>query len=417
MSKDVLLHKELKEKYYHSRGALLCEEGKFDQAIRFLKKALAIDDQAFSHADLSLAYFGKGDVKRAIVEISKALVLCPSSAQYLLQRSELWGRMGDSAKADEDYKAALKIDPALRRIESIKKALAVIEEAFSGEFDFEQREIHNPHLSRIIREKAENRKKRFDAVDCQSCIVPCPAYCCHFSKDTLLHGLFFGAWKLQAVRRYLKGKGLEEKNHLAQISISDSDRRLQLIPPDRMLSEAGQIRVYFPTRSRKPLGQRLAKKKPISRGYSEISWITKESRACAFLSEGKCIIHNEGGDPALSSCKEFLCLTGFIFLVLDCIGVLDRKAFEGKDISELNNIAIEAALILANRIFDEDGLKTVEKDMNNILEQAMRADASGDEAKCDEIIEYYWQIQKNYAAREAHQIEMLRNDIRLLLVY
>jgi tetratricopeptide (TPR) repeat protein len=417
MNKDLLLHKELKEKYYHSRGALLCAEGKFDQAIRFLKKALSIDDQAFSHADLSLAYSGKGDVKRAIDEISKAVVLCPSSGQYLLQRSELWGRMGDRAKADADYKAALKIDPSLGRIESIKKALAVIEEAFSGDFDFEQREIHNPHLSRIIRERGENRKMVHGAVDCQSCIVPCPAYCCHFSKDTLLHGLFFGAWKLQAVRRHFKDNGLEEKNYLTRVSISDSDRRLQLIPPDRMLSEAGHSRVYFPTRSRKPLGQRLAKKKPIGRGYSEISWITKESRACAFLSDGKCIIHNEGGDPALSSCKEFLCLTGFIFLILDYEGVIDRKALEGKDISELNNIAIEAALMLANRIFDEDSLKIMEKDMENILEQAMRADASADETRCDEIIGYYRQIQRDYTAQKAHQIEILRNDIRLLLVY
>jgi tetratricopeptide (TPR) repeat protein len=417
MNRDSSLHKGLKEKYFHSRGAVRSDEGKFTAAVRYYKKALMLDNQAYTHADLSHAYTGKDELRRAIDEISRAIALTPRNAEYRLQRSTLWNRIGEMEKAEADHASAQKLDPTVGRIELVRKALTCIEEAFGGNKDEEPRSFCHSGLSRIIQERAENRKMLHDAVDCQSCIVPCPGYCCHFSKDTLLHGLFFGAWKLHTVRKQCKEMGMEEEHFLARFSITNADRRLRLIPPDRMLPEAGQIHVYFPKRGRKPLGQKLAKKKPMGRYYSEISWITKESRPCAFLSAGKCIIHDTGGEAALSSCKEFLCLTGFIFLVLDHLMLIDRNSLEGRDVAELNNVALEAALLLSSQVFEDRDLVAMERDLGVILDEATNADASGDELKCNERINRYYQLQRTYHAHKALQIEKLKSDVRLLLVH
>jgi tetratricopeptide (TPR) repeat protein len=417
MKSESSLRSGLQEKYLHSRAALRFKEGRCDAAIRLYKKALTLDDQAFTHAGLSDAYAAKGNLKGAVKEISLAIARAPGVAEYLSWRGMLLERLGQTAKAKIDRARALKIDPESARAEPVKRALMTIEEAFSFPGKIEPYSPHSPELAVISRERAEERLAQYRAVDCRSCIVPCPAYCCHFSKATLLHGLFFGAWKLYAVRNYFKERGIKEEKFLTRYDITNADQRLHLIPPDRMLPEAGHVRVYFPKRGRKPLGHKLAKSRPMGRGYSDIAWITKDSRPCAFLSERRCMIHDTGDEAALTSCKEFLCFTGFIFLVLDHEKVVERNALDGREIAELNLIALDAALLLADQLYADESLKEREKDLAQTFDEAICADVSGNERLCRQMVDRYRQKKEEYAVEKARRIEELRKDVRLLLVH
>ncbi len=36
------------------------------------------------------------------------------------------------------------------------------------------------------------------------------------------------------------------------------------------------------------------------------------------------MIHDLGDEPSLPSCKEFLCMTGLVFIVLDFLGAVSK---------------------------------------------------------------------------------------------
>jgi hypothetical protein len=411
-------HLLLLEKYYHSRGAQSCEEGRFNQAIRFFRKALALDDQAYTYANLALAYEGKSDMKRALQTISTAIKLSPSTAEYYLQRSRILQWRGEAEKAAEDFGLALKIDPDADRLSSIRSALEAIEEVFASseeEFDVDLEDVHDLRLRALLAERAEKRTKRRGSVVHQSCIVPCPAFCCHFSKETLLHGLFFGSWKLHEVRQHLKERGHHEEEFLKSVRMGDKDRRLRLIPPDRMLSFKGQLRVYYPGRTGKALGRRLAARRPMGRGYRDISWITEKSRACAFLREGRCTIHDVGGDQALSSCKEFLCLTGFIFLVLHHLGLSSLDDLPARGMADLNRIAVQAALLISDHLFVDPRLAGMEKSLKGMIARALDADRKRELGACNKIVAECGQVKKEYDMRWHHQMNLLRTHIKGLM--
>jgi len=416
--KETLVDPRMLEKYYHCRGAAAYEEGKFNQAIRFFRKAVALDDQSYTRSHLSLAYEGKNDHKRAFKEIVRAIGLSPSNPEYYLRRSAMWRRSGDDKRADEDYATAIRLDADCARTEEIRVALTAIERAFACTQTDEWLEgamVRDDHLKALIAERVGFRDKQRQAVESRSCLVPCPAFCCHFSKETFLHGVLIGPWKLQAIREYLRRNGLEEEEHVEKVAINDHELRLRLIPPDLVMVEKGQRVVYFPRRTETRVGPDLAQNLPVGRGYGRIGWFTEDARACAFLANGRCMIHDLGGEHALPACKEFLCLTGFVFLVLAHLGVATESEMQALETAESNGLAVEAALLLAQYIYNNKAIAGLEQELHEALKYAVEADSREEMVKRDRFVVRYREAEGRYSVFLSRQIELLRKDVRRLI--
>jgi hypothetical protein len=111
-----------------------------------------------------------------------------------------------------------------------------------------------------------------------SCIVPCPAYCCYFSHEPVVHGVCIGPWKLRAIRRFLQEKGLAEGEFLGRLLFGEEEHYVRMIPPDLVVKEHGQKVVFYPKRKKRVLGRRRGADLPRGRNYEPLAWITAGAR-------------------------------------------------------------------------------------------------------------------------------------------
>jgi len=129
-NKDALTHLE--------SGKRLLNDGKCDEAILELDRALSIDGRSADgylyrgHAyvnkgdrdrvpaddlaagDSGRAYDGKNDYERAIEDYSTALAINPATPEILCARGNAYRRKGDYERAIEDYTVALGVKPDYR---------------------------------------------------------------------------------------------------------------------------------------------------------------------------------------------------------------------------------------------------------------------------------------------------------------
>ena len=221
-----VLDRAMAEKYYHSMGAALYEEGRFDEAIRFFEQALSLDEQPYTRCHLGLSFMAKDDLDRALKETTRAIQLCPAEAEYYYRRSAVWRRSGEHARAIADMEEAARLDPNYRRIERIRAGAERLGKAACG-----------------------------GKAQVGSCIVPCPAYCCYFSHEPVVHGVCIGPWKLRAIRQFLQEKGLHEAEFLERLLFSEEEQYVRMIPPHFVVKEQGQKVVFFPKRKKQGPGK------------------------------------------------------------------------------------------------------------------------------------------------------------------
>ena len=473
------------EKYFHSRGAASYEAGTFDQAIRFFKKALALEEHAYTRRHLGLAYLKKGNLDHALKEMSRAIELAPSNAEYRHERSAMWRLKGDVPKADEDEAAARRLDPFWDRVERIRAAARALQKAFDrGEADepWSGPRTIDRDLKAIMDRVRASARARAAAVADRSCLLgaggrgeapaakaiksgadlaghprqknglhpgiglagrrggaepiranarvrgeapcgsaagggaepqpSCPAYCCYFSEEPFLHGLYIGPWKLQAIRRSLRERGRKEEDSLAKLRFGPEEERLRLIPPHIAVKEAGKRVVFFPKRRDKPLGKGLLKGLPRTIDYREPAWIVADSRPCAFLENKRCFIHNVGDEPSFPACKEFLCLTGYVFLVLDYLGVGGGPALWGRPMEELNRLAVETLLLLAERLYGNEEILRIETAMEETLRRAEKADIEKDRSLLAGLLGHWRNLDREHGRLFASQARLLKKEIR-----
>jgi len=315
------------EKYLHSQGAILFDEKRFGEAIEFFHKGIELDDQPYTRFHLSLAYKQRIEFDKALQEITRAIELSPCVPEYYYERSLVWQRRGDHARASLDYERAVGFDENYRRIEQIRSSADTIGSVFA-------------HL------------------EGGSCPVhSCPAYCCHFTGEPVRHGVHIGAGKLYAIRGFLKERGFREQDFLDKLPYNGEKHLSLLIPPNYMLKEHGRRFVYYPKRASLFLDDAVLKDLPKGKDYQTLMWINEKARPCAFLHEKKCLIHNVGEESGLDSCKQFFCMTGFVFLILKHLGIADEAQIQARKMNELNRIAVEALLILSDRAHSGEGLE------------------------------------------------------------
>jgi len=449
------LAKSLAEKHFHSRGAASYEEGRFDQAIRFFKKALALEEHAYTRYHLSLSYLAKGKLDAALKEITRAIELVPTCAEYYGQRSAMQRLKGDALKGDEDEARAAGLDADFPRISRIRVALEAVRRSFNPPPPIEgcgRQHPENGELRAIVEGirvsingarvapstgkacgASPSRKGRVAAarlpvralrdwdlwaaaITERSCIIAsCPAYCCHFSGETVLHGLSIGPWKLQAIRRYLREKGLSEEGLLGKLPFGPEEERLRLIPPHFVVKAAGARVVFYPGRKGKPLGKERLKGLPRTLDFREPAWITADAEACAFLTGGRCMIHDLGDEPALHTCKEFLCFTAYVFLILDHLGLLENRGALARPMEKLNALAVEGILLLSERLYGNEKLCRIEAAMQDALKDALDADVQKDHRREAALLARYRELEKKHARMLARQSALLKEDVEKLL--
>jgi tetratricopeptide (TPR) repeat protein len=406
------------EKYYHSRGAEAFDQGRLNSAIRFFRKALSLEDQAYTACHLGLAYAAKSDLARALAAMDRAVDLSPSTGEYHHQRGLLWRQMGNEVRAEEDLAEAAVRDPDYDRVERIRKSWDRLEEAFEGSEAVEKlltSEVTHRGLGDYLEDVRASAEKTGKAVGNRSCILPCPAFCCCFGKEPILHGAYIGPWKLQAVRRFLRDRGLEEKEFLAKAVLGPEELRLRLLPPDVVIREKGRLVVYYPRRKGRVLGRAGTRGLPVGRAYRHLPWITEKSRRCAFLAEGKCLIHDLGEEPALPACKEFLCLTGFVFLILEYLGFVTPGRIKARAMEELNRVAVEALLVLSERLYGDERLFRIEARLAAELKAAVEAEQRGEYVEVDVLVASCRRLREEYAGAFLLQKERVKNEIECLL--
>ena len=102
---------------YSSRGQIYAEQGAYEEALADLNAAvsLAREEQsteglAYSLNGLGLTFGGLGRFEEAFEAFSESLKLCPGNAWAYYNRAQVWEMAGDSIRALQDYKRALKQD-------------------------------------------------------------------------------------------------------------------------------------------------------------------------------------------------------------------------------------------------------------------------------------------------------------------
>jgi len=413
----------LMEKYLHSQGAALHDKGRYDEAIDFFQRAVRLDDQSYTRYHLCLTHIEKKDFDKALREINRAIELNPSVAKYYHRRSRMWQSMGDRVRADEDYERAVALDLDYARVDQIRSTFETVERSFSGVEMIEwcaTAQAKNKEIGSLLRDFEGSLKKLRETVESASCGLPCPAYCCHFDGETIRHGVHIGAWKLAAIRSFLKEGGLAESDFLGKMEFASEEHLVRLIPPHYVLKERERESVYYPKRGKKGLAKALLKYLPKGRAYEDLLWINEKSRACAFLYDRKCMIHDLGDEPSLPACREFLCMTGFVFVTLKHLDIFqdlpeaeEASQIRARSMARLNRLAVEALLILGRTLYGER-LSRLRAAGYEALKAATRADTaehSGDATRC---IAEYRHVTDEYEKLFAMQRELAKREIKIV---
>ena len=413
-TKNKNLDTVMMEKYLHSQGAALCGEGRFDEAVRLLYDAISIEDQPYTRYQLSQAYQGKGDLDKALEEISRAITLNKSIPEYYYERKEIWLMKGDFKNAQIDIEKMLKLDKHYKHIREIHNAVKAFRRVFlPGKIDRwpDATKIRHKALREAISDFIDLMALFRGNIESSTCTLPCPAYCCHFSGETITHGLSIGPWKLLAIRNFLKDQGLPEKDFFCKMTLSGDRRVFQLIPPHHTVREGGNPVIYFPARHKGRLSDPVLCSMPKDINYKTLVWINKNARPCAFLKDKRCMIHDLGGEPGLPACKEFLCMTGLVFIVLDQLGVVSKNQTSSIAFEDLNRIAIESLLVISRELLEHPDLIKQKKMMKTLLKKALKGDKEGNKNLVNSLLRQYSVAKNQYGNLFASQRKKIKKEV------
>jgi len=389
---------ELREKYYHSMGAALTEEGNLEEAVVFFQKAIDIRDTPYAWYGLARALSDAGDTAGAVGAMTRAIKLAPGVPEYYHERGILLKTLGRPDLADDDTKKAIGLDRNYERIDMIKWAARIVGQVFPGGLTVQtdghvrSRELQGI-LDRIKRE-AQHREEVFHKPSCP--VAACPAYCCHFTGKLLLHGVTVGPWKLRNLRDHLSEKGHSGEDPLETFPLVHAEHSDSLFPPGDIMMQQGAACVTFPRQKDSVLGGDLARDIPRGQDYRTLMWIAENAKPCIFLADAKCSIYDVGGDPSLDSCASFLCMTGFVFVILKYLGLLDEEAAAAKTMAELNAIAVDALIVLARDVYGSEEARTCASEVARELACAIGEDRARNDAARDAAIEHYSLLKSRY---------------------
>jgi len=410
---------DMKEKYFHSLGALYLDEGRFDQAIDAFSSALALKETAYSRYDLGRAYLARNNLDYAILELRRAIEMWPSAPEYWYERGLAYRRLGEHDRASADLAEAKRIDPDYGRIDEIKSAVRAIEHGLcdpSMEEFCDAAAPRDQELRSIIDGIGESLRLGRDVMDTSSCPVrTCPVYCCHFTEATVCHGLTIGAWKLHSIRTCLKERGLDFGDFIDRLPFHGEEHLRSLVPPNYILKEGEDRFIFFPGRRDAFIDRAVLADLPRGRDCQTLMWINEQARPCAFLQEKRCMVHDTGDEASLEACKQFLCLTGFVFVVLNYLGIIEQAAVPDKPMADLNRRAVESLLILSHRVSGNEELTSIRRTMFDAIKAAAAVDRAGNVEDLRQRVDEYRGLKEDYDKMTAVLTSRAAAEIRELL--
>ena len=99
---------------YFLRGVIAMDDGDLPAALADYDAALVLEpDNVSVLVDKSLVLDRRGDIQGAMVTVESALKRAPGDATALNQRGNLYGKMGDNRRAEEDWARAAALDSQL----------------------------------------------------------------------------------------------------------------------------------------------------------------------------------------------------------------------------------------------------------------------------------------------------------------
>ena len=126
------------------------------------------------------------------------------------------------------------------------------------------------------------------------------------------------------------------------------------------------------------------------------------------------MIHDAGGEEGLPTCKEFLCLTGFVFVVLKWLGLVDESEIASRNIRELNKIAIESLLILDSELYGHKSVINHGGMIGDLMKKAIEADRSDNTRVMNELMREYDSSMDSYEKVVSERKKDLRTAVALL---
>lgn len=98
---------------FHYLGLIYSDQGKTDQAIQAFSRAVGIRQDVHAYAMLGYLYTKKNDPREAARALEKTVELDPKNALAHLYLANAYFLLGDQGKAQQAYRRAISLDPAL----------------------------------------------------------------------------------------------------------------------------------------------------------------------------------------------------------------------------------------------------------------------------------------------------------------
>ena len=191
------------------------------------------------------------------------------------------------------------------------------------------------------------------------------------------YGVHIDPTGLPAVRAFLRTSNLVEDEYLARVEKSQVPGAFRPFDSWFAADEDGKEHLYYIRRGSRRLGT-IDTPLPRTLSVVEIGWLTSRSRQCAFVCDSGCAVHDVGDPPGPAACRQFLCVTAFVFLLLADQGMTSLEALSGQSMADLHETALAALPLLAAGVSSPEAT-AARADARQSLALAVASDLSGAE--------------------------------------
>jgi len=338
------------------------------------------------------------DFSVALAAAEELVALEPTLVEPYHCRGVVWQLLGDETRASRDRATCAAIDPHYPETAAICGAEQQLRAAYLQDPvvppGLTAGDCRDEGLRLVIERRAEEIRRRRALFARPSCDLPCPSACCYFEDDTFSYGVAFTPGEADAVVAHLRQRGLDPDHYVTTI--------------------AGHDDLAYPLSNGRTYSHDAASWRPRTRWYRDMSWLTSRSRACAFLGDEGCAIHEIGSPPGIATCRSFLCMTAFVFQLLRDVGIVGPGDMRGCAMEEVQDAALAALPLLASRVASPAVLAELEE-MRRAVAAAAESDRAGDRALVAAELERYAAARQRQADAEEAVDRALRPLVETLI--
>lgn len=398
---------------HHNLGNEYYKKEEFDKALEEYNKAIEVKpDSLETYFNRALAYTRKKEYDKAISDINKVIKLNPTLAEAYYTSGLIHEYLKDEDGALADYDKALSCDSGYDKA-SRQRDLIYIRVIRLRAEDYKLLDYLQEHFSKIEDETAksvvgivkEELEKMKAIIDRPSCSLDCGSICCHFKEDPWNNGVFIEPEKIERIKEFLKERGKNPDDFMGKVkwsALSKEQKGGVIKKEPYKFAEDGKYVMYSPRLDHgKKLPEYCSKNAPLSLNIDEVDWVSGDSHPCMFIGKKGCMIHDvEGG---FEVCRQWVCLTGYIVVLLRYLNVLTQDDIDGLPLDELNKIA-SSGLRLLYELYGDKDLRALGKEKEKLLKSVV-------DGTIDDIGNYR-RVSEDFDKKFDSIITQLRKDIK-----